>query len=364
MCSSRWSVAAFLFVSLPAAGATAADLRADPGGPYTVAAEGTVRLDASDSNVSGCTRVQYSWDVGSDGDFELGPSSAPATSWVAEGVDGEQVLTVVLLVSCTSGSLTSEDKASTQLTVENVDPVIETFEVATGVLEGSEAGFSVTFSDVEAADTLSVAWDLGDGQVEFGSSVAHTYEQDGEYTVSVAVTDDDGGRDTRTQRIVVENAAPVIQGEPGSQAWPGEVYSFEPGVSDSGVLDVHTWSGELPLGLALDASTGAISWVPTAEDVGSHDLVLTVRDEGGGSDSLSWSVQVGDGADGGSTDGGSAGDGGNEDRPWGDGNADPDPWDEVWPVEGEGCRCGSSSAGLLLPAVLPLLALRRRRRTD
>ncbi len=334
---------------------------ADAGGPYTVAAEGSVRFDASGSSIEACSRVSYEWDVGGDDSIDLGPSSAPASTWIAAGIDGPWSADLVLYVSCTvGGSISYVGKADTELTVENVAPVIDAVEAETSIREGVEAVFSLSFSDVEAADTHTVSWDLGDGVLRTGSSVAQTYEQDGEYTVTVVVADDDGGRDSRVQRVVVDNVAPFIEGEPAATARVDELYSFEPTVVDLGVNDLHTWSADLPPGASLDRATGAISWVPGAADGGEHTLSLTVQDEAGASDSLLWTVQVEGGGDGGSSDGG-GGDGGEGDRPWGDGTADPDPWDEAWPIAGEGCRCSAAPSGLLLPLVIPLLALRRRR---
>lgn len=352
-------------VSWSAPPPAASDL-ADAGGPYTVAAEGSVRFDAGGSSVGACSRVTYEWDVGGDGTIDLGPSAASDSTWTAEGIDGPWTVDLVLYVNCTvGGSVSYVGKAGTTLTVENVGPVIEALEVEASIREGVETAFSLGFSDVEAADTHTVSWDLGDGVLRTGSSVSRTYQQDGEYTVTVAVADDDGGRDSWVQRVTVDNVAPQIDGDPATTAWVDEIYRFEPAVVDLGVLDVHVWTAELPAGASLDRDTGAISWVPGSQDGGEHTLSLTVHDDAGGSDSLLWTVQVEGGNDGGASDGGSSdggsSDGGDGDRPWGDGTADPDPWDDAWPISGEGCRCGAGGTALLLPGLLPLMALRRRR---
>ena len=46
----------------------------DAGGPYTVAAESSVTLTASDSGTSGCWDVEYRWDTNGDGSYDTSSS--------------------------------------------------------------------------------------------------------------------------------------------------------------------------------------------------------------------------------------------------------------------------------------------------
>jgi predicted transcriptional regulator len=48
-------------------------------------------------------------------------------------------------------------------------------------------------------------WDFGDGMSGSGQTLAHTYEENGVYTVTLTVTDDEGGTDTDTITVHVEN---------------------------------------------------------------------------------------------------------------------------------------------------------------
>lgn len=338
---------------------------AEAGGPYTVAAEGTVTLDASASRTSACTRVQYDWDVDGDGTVDVAAGAASRADWTAAGVDGPWSTTVSLVVTCyVSSGLTVEDKDGARLTVNNVAPSIVALETSGTLREGSEVTLTVEASDVEAADLLTVTWDLGDGSSLTGATITHTWVQDGDYDVVISVTDDDGGRATRTQRLRVVNAPPEIEGEPSTRAFVDQLYTFTPSAHDPGALDELNWTVALPDGAVFDPTTRQISWQPTADQLGDHRFEVVVRDDAGDSDTLSWIVEVlqdgedtGGTGDGGPADGGQADGGG--DRPWGDGSADPDPWDD-WEIQGEGCRCRGGSAALLLPAVLPLIGLRRR----
>lgn len=352
-------------VEARAAPPVSVDGLADAGGPYSVSAEGTVTLDASASRTTACTRVLYTWDVDSDGVVDVDAGAASRAEWTAAGVDGPWNSVITLAVTCyLSGSLAVEGKDSARLTVNNVAPSIVALETSGTLREGSAVSLSVEASDVEAADLLTVTWELGDGSSLTGASVVHTWVQDGDYDIDITVTDDDGGRATRTQRLRVVNAPPEIQGEPETRAWVGSLYTFAPTVSDPGALDEHVWAVSLPDGAAFDPKSRRISWTPTVDQLGGHRFEVVVLDDAGDSDALSWTVEVQqDGGDtGGEGDGGQADGGGGGGRPWGDGSADPDPWDD-WEIQGEGCRCRGGSAALLLPAVLPLIGLRRRPRS-
>ncbi|UCG68597.1 MAG: PKD domain-containing protein [Thermoplasmata archaeon] len=48
-------------------------------------------------------------------------------------------------------------------------------------------------------------WDFGDGTQGNGETVAHTYSENGVYTVTLIVTDDEGGTDQKTIPVYVEN---------------------------------------------------------------------------------------------------------------------------------------------------------------
>jgi hypothetical protein len=94
--------------------------------------------------------------------------------------------------------------------VRNVDPVIAPLsDVRVGV--GQSLHRVVTFSD-PGADRWTAQVDYGDGsRVETLSPdrfnrflLSHVYDKPGLYEVSVTITDDDGGSDTITFRIVVE----------------------------------------------------------------------------------------------------------------------------------------------------------------
>ena len=77
--------------------------------------------------------------------------------------------------------------------------------------EGSTVNFTGSFTDVGVNDTHTIMWDFGDSNsVSDTLTPTHSYADDGVYTVTLTVTDDDGGVSSDTLTVTVGNVAPVI----------------------------------------------------------------------------------------------------------------------------------------------------------
>ena len=72
--------------------------------------------------------------------------------------------------------------------------------------EGETVRFS---SNVRGDSPLSYNWDFGDGNSGSGASASHTFEEPGQYTVSLTASND-VGQDTRTLSMTVERTLPAI----------------------------------------------------------------------------------------------------------------------------------------------------------
>ena len=112
------------------------------------------------------------------------------------------------------------DSGSDSLTVSvaNVAPVVLTGDPLTEE-EGVAFDLPPTFfTDAGSADTHTATVDFGDGTIVPGTidvatgriSASHTYGDNGEFVITVAVTDDDGDTGSGTWLVTVDNMAPAM----------------------------------------------------------------------------------------------------------------------------------------------------------
>lgn len=141
---------------------------------------------------------------------------------------GSFTLTITALNFC------GDDHTQTHaVTIENVAPGA-TLIAPDVVNEGAEFTLTLDSSDVGIHDTLqNLSVDWGDGTTTSLTSgngtpipwgwlmFSHTYADDNPtaspadlYTITVSLTDDDGGTGTATQNILVENVRPTLAGMP------------------------------------------------------------------------------------------------------------------------------------------------------
>ncbi|NOY25491.1 MAG: PKD domain-containing protein [Oligoflexia bacterium] len=253
---------------------------------FTVAAESSVTMAPSSASDPDGGPVTYAWDIGSDGSVE---GTGDSYTFTAAGYDGPTTQGLTLTVTDDEGVSTA---VTATITINNVAPAISGTSSSGTVAEGTSATLSVSYSDVESADTQTVSWDFGDGTTGTGDSVSHAWGDNDDYTVIVTVTDDDGGLDSSSFTQTTTNVAPTLSGDPDTTATQGVSYSFTPTVTDPGTDDTFSFTASLPDGASVDGSTGQVTWTPTTDQLGTYGLTLTVQDDDGGEDSLSWDVDV------------------------------------------------------------------------
>jgi len=163
---------------------------------------------------------------------------------------------------------------------ENSDP-----EADAGPDQTLNEGVLVTFdgsgSSDPDGDTLTYSWDFDDGGTDSGESPTHTYCDDGSYTVTLTVEDGNGGSDTDTMVVTVNNVAPVAEAGDSQLTYEGETVTFDASSSyDQGTCDTLTYEwvfgdGEIGYGVS-----------PTHVycDDGDYVTTLYVYDDDGGVD--------------------------------------------------------------------------------
>ena len=207
--------------------------------------------------------------------------------------------------------ITDSDGASTTntmtVTVNNAAPAIDSLTGDRSVDEGKIANFRVAASD-PGADELTYSWDfgerpraderrkgtreLGDGSTATGTNVAHTFSQNGSYTVTATVTDDDGASTSSTIDVTVNNVTPKIESLTGDRSVDeGTPATFNAIATDPG-NDTLTYTWDFGDGSERVAGVDRSSAEHTYTDEGDYNVTLTVTDSDGASTSQSLAVAV------------------------------------------------------------------------
>lgn len=189
--------------------------------PESVQAGVSIQFDASASYDPDGQALSYAWDFG-DGNTGSGPT--PSYTFSAGGV-----YTVTLTLTDSSGgtdtaiaSVTVEQGAQNQPPTANIG----------GPYSGSEDApitFDASGSWDPDGDALTYAWDFGDGSTGSGVNPSHTYAYGGTFTVSLTVSDGNGGEDSLSTTATIQevNDQPVPMMNDPYAAGVGEAIFFD-----------------------------------------------------------------------------------------------------------------------------------------
>jgi PKD repeat protein len=202
--------------------------QADANGPYWVAEGTAVAFDASGSSDPEGTSLTYRWDFESDGTWDTDWSASPTAShtWYDDW-PGQA------MVEVSDGTESATSTAAVQIYNEAPSVDLGADKLAA---PGEEVQFSGTFTDPGTADTHTIQWDFGDGTGTTGTlAPTHAYSQPGEYTVTMTVTDDNGGigRDTLTVNTGVKVSIDPLQ----MVVPPGHRFEYEVAVHNLGNVE-------------------------------------------------------------------------------------------------------------------------------
>ncbi|MGA1840051.1 MAG: PKD domain-containing protein [bacterium] len=254
---------------------------ANPGGPYGTLLGEAITFDGSESyDPDGDLPLSYQWNFG-DGIISDLPN--PTHTYTSSGQ-----YTVTLFVTDSRGA---SGQAQTTAIV-NARPVAQ-FTSQDLRRVGEDFDFDASSSYDTDGDIVEYEWDFGDGNTAQGEILTYSYQNPGNYTVSLKVTDDLGATDTATKDIsVVLNFPPEIISIPITTATEDVLYTYDVDATDPDG-DTLTYSlTTAPSGMAIDAASGLITWVPAREQAGDQIVDVLAEDGHGNSDSQQYTIQV------------------------------------------------------------------------
>jgi len=265
---------------------------------YSKAKEGTVLafIDLSHGNPCDLISAWY-WDFG---DGATSDNPLPAHVYVE---DGDYTVTLTVYDEDSSTTI------SKLVTIENIAPYIDSHAsvVDTPVDEGSPINLVAVFKDPGAEDTHTATVDWSDGPIigyppepiivgDGGGSLAgtHTYGDNGVNTVTVTVTDDDGGVGILELTVIVLNVPPTVTISGPESAYEGDEVWFTGSFTDPGWLDTHALVWDFGDGTEpVQDETGTLLGVShTYGDNGVYTVTLSVEDDDGDTGVASYEIHV------------------------------------------------------------------------
>lgn len=237
-----------------------------------------ITFDASESQGE---IVSYDWDLGNSvtRTGEEFTYSYGASGWYD----------VTLTVEDDAGNA---DSTTQEVRVYEPEPanVTATFEYNPEV---PVAGDLVSFDGSDSTgdnDLVAYDWDFSDGTHTPGEIVSHIFDEPGEYTVSLTVTDDEGYQNTTSKDITVEAEAEDVEADfdysPNVPA-SGEQVSFDASGS-IGTIAEYRWDfGDDSTDETTSPSTSHIY-----DEEGNYEVTLTVENEQGYTDEITQIISV------------------------------------------------------------------------
>jgi PKD repeat protein len=237
-----------------------------------------MELDGSSSYDLDGNIVEYRWDLGDGTGQEVGP--------IIEHSYAKFGLYLVTLTVEDDGGLTSS--ISIKVEVLNRRPSAAVSASITVLPTGDTVNLDGAGSSDPDGTVETYTWILGDGSVAHGSRVSHVYVDDGIYMVVLTVTDNDGGTDSSSVFIQVENRQPLPAIDAPTQSLTlTEVDLTAEGTMDpDGVVFGYFWD--------FGDGAGDNGWNVTHEYTtsGTYTIRLTVMDDDGRTATTSVTIDI------------------------------------------------------------------------
>lgn len=159
-----------------------------------------------------------------------------------------------------------------------------------GVAATDPDGDAITFALAKAPAGMTI--NAATGLVQWTPTAGQT----GGHAVTIHAIDARGGRGEQTFTVTVsqfgDNRAPRIISSPTLTAQADAAYAYDVNAVDDDGDPVTYALSDSPLGMQIDAGTGAITWTPDATMLGTHAVTVSVSDNHGASVEQAFAITV------------------------------------------------------------------------
>jgi PKD repeat protein len=261
-----------------------------------------VPFDATGSTDADDKVLTYSWNFGDESCFAI-PQPADCTQAQPKHVyanDGGYKVGLFVFDGY------EEEATEKVVTIRNVKPDISISGLTNGKFfpedEGAEFSHGGSFTD-PGADFWSATVNYGDGSgtqtldlIAKFFALKHTYADNGLYTVTVGVKDDDE-TSTESGTLEVRNVRPTVNAGADQTFTSGQTFNLSGSFSDPGVNDAPwSWSVAWGFGSPTTGSTNTQGTISTSRRMcaaGTYNVELSVTDKDGGTGTDNAQVTVG-----------------------------------------------------------------------
>ena len=253
---------------------------ADANGPYAAVEGGLVTLDGTGSFDPDGDSITLVWDLDGDGVYDDAAGATPAVTFDSDGSH-----TIYLKVS--GGGLDDTDTAV--VVVTDFGPTA----AFNWSPEPQDEGLALAFTDRSTSPVDVIVdwlWDFGGLGSSTDQNPTFTFSDNGIYTVTLTVTDEDGSAATASMQVTVDDLGPTAAftwtPEPQNE---GSAVSFTD-ASSSSPDTIISWSWDFDgLGTSSIQNPGF-----TFADNGTYNVTLIVTDDDGSTNTVSQTITVTD----------------------------------------------------------------------